>query len=332
MSSEPQLDLTYLATGNKQHVFVKTGEAAHDWVYKIPAAYGYVLPFETRLQSYRPDTTPKKVLYSLLVRLPRFIYAAAHERLIRFDERHQTKLFEGGLKFLEGFGQRSVAARDQLLAACCKQLRLKNFESMLEQIEYLSSHSLADVLLPFKIVRDGKATLRVDGSLKSYRGPIFIQRKADLFFKECRALDSFDWNDVINAQHRLWRCGVALSDYYDILGPHNWALLDGRLHLADTSSLTRSFRRARQLLSEESLDQKVASMIRRLRAIPSLGSASECLAAEEYFSFIRREINLEKLERLWKADLKKRGEIDLAVKAFGDGKDLLHSRSDSDPV
>ena len=77
----------------------------------------------------------------------------------------------------------------------------------------------------------------------------------------------------------------------------NWALLDGRLRLFDTSSLTSDPRAVRRVLTEAELDRRERALLRK---------TTERRTAEplvEFFRFIRRELNRDKLDQLWRADL-----------------------------
>jgi hypothetical protein len=174
---------------------------------------------------------------------------------------------------------------------------------MLDILDYLSGQGLSDIPLPFNIIRKGEIFLRVDETTIRYAGPILKQRRADYFFEKSVRLTTFDWSEFVQAQHRLWRSGVGLSSAGEILGPKNWALLDGRLHLADTGALTRDYHEARNCLSGEVLDKRQENALGHLKQIKSPDPALE------YFHFIRKQINQEMLDELWGADLKGRKSV-----------------------
>jgi hypothetical protein len=88
---------------------------------------------------------------------------------------------------------------------------------------------------------------------------------------------------------------VALLEAADILGPRSWAVVDGRLQLADTGSLTRDHREARRSLAPERLDEREQIVLQRL-ALRESGSTT---LAEEYFRFIRTELHQAAFDRLW---------------------------------
>jgi phosphoglycerate dehydrogenase-like enzyme len=56
LNSHDVSDLTFLATGYWQHVFAATGRPRWLWVYKIPAAFGYILPFRYSFQTFWPKS------------------------------------------------------------------------------------------------------------------------------------------------------------------------------------------------------------------------------------------------------------------------------------
>ncbi|HEX8776460.1 MAG TPA: hypothetical protein VF735_23015 [Pyrinomonadaceae bacterium] len=257
MEENTQLDLTFLATGTWQHVFVLRGDTAKRWVYKIPAAFGHLLPYNHPLR-LRARSLPERVGGALLSLLPG--------------------------------GERARARR-------LRQLCLRSFESMVALIEEIERHGLSDILLPCEVLRDAAATLELEGRRFDYRGVMLRQRRADYLFERNENLRSFEWSEIIEAHHRLWRCGITFSTTTAVLELKNWALLDGRLRLFDTSSLTRDRSPMTRALGEEELNKREQSVLRKMAERKS----SEPLV--EYFRFIRRELNSDKLEQLWRADL-----------------------------
>src|ERR1051325_11978400 len=69
MGQDDRLDLVFLATGTWQHVFVHRDDREVGWVYKIPSAFGYLLPFD-HPQRLRPRSLPARAVDALLARLP----------------------------------------------------------------------------------------------------------------------------------------------------------------------------------------------------------------------------------------------------------------------
>lgn len=256
MSDGVQLRLTLLATGTWQHVFVNEDEAEQLWVYKLPAAFGYVLPF-AHPQRFRPASLPAQICAALCLRLP---------------------------------------CGAKLYAAYLRRASRQRFARMLALIEQLDRHGLADIMLPCAALRDAAARLEVAGATFAYRGDILKQRRADYLFERSENLRSFEWREIVAAHHRLWRCGITFSTTTAVLELKNWALLDGRLQLFDTSSLTSNPRRVRRVLGAAELDRREQAIARK---------AVERKSAEplvEFFRFIRRELNRDKLDQLWRAD------------------------------
>jgi hypothetical protein len=230
MSSGGALQLDFLATGTWQHVFVRANDAARkaddearsmndearEWVYKIPAAFGYVLPFD-HAQRFRSDNLATKTSHALLARLPR-----------------------GG----------------NLLAARLRRRSVARFEAMLALVEFMCESGLSDIMLPCEIMRDAEAELRVSGATVAYRGSILKQRRADYLFERSERLRSLDWREIVAAHHRLWRHGITFETSTAVLGLKNWALCEGRLRLFDTSSLTSDPRRVSRALAPEELDRR----------------------------------------------------------------------------
>jgi hypothetical protein len=216
MNNGGRLQLDFLATGTWQHVFIAADNEAHAWVYKIPAAFGRVLPFD-HPQRFRSARLSTKTSHALLARLPR---------------------------------------GEQLLAARLASGSVERFESMLALVEFMCERGLSDILLPCEIIRDGDAELRVNGESVPYRGTILKQRRAEHLFERSEHLRSLDWNEIVAAHHRLWRHGITFETSTAVLGLKNWALFDGRLRLFDTSSLTSDPRRVGRALAPKELDRR----------------------------------------------------------------------------
>jgi hypothetical protein len=216
MSRGGRLQLDFLATGTWQHVFVEGRDAEREWVYKIPAAFGQLLPFE-HPQRFRPQGFVSSAAYSLGARVP--------------------------------------VART-LLAARLRRRGAAEFERMLALVEFVCASGLSDLLLPCEVLRDVEAELHSDGKRTDYRGHVLKQRRAERLFERNENLRALDWGEVVEAHHRLWRHGVTFESTTALLGLKNWALFEGRLRLFDTSSLTRDPRRVRRALAPEELDRR----------------------------------------------------------------------------
>jgi hypothetical protein len=188
-------------------------------------------------------------------------------------------------------------ARDGLLTRALAYSRRRRFDAMVGQLDYLKDRGLGDVLLPYRFLPRLDAVLEANGRSSRYSGPAIRQRKAAFFSGGALDFRSFEWREIVDAQHRLWRCGIAFSELNQILGPMNWGTLDGRVRLADTSNLTSNARLARRLLDGARLDAKERVVMERL-APPATPET-----AAEYFRFVRGEINLRRFDELWRADV-----------------------------
>ena len=286
---EGQLDLTYLASGFRQHVFVATGVDDGAWVYKIPAAYGTVLPYRHRVGKTRPASPFKRMLNTVVMRAP----VAAHDRAAGWLSAHDSlppaRWAAAALTTISRF---AGSARDAVLSRYFKHRRRRNFATMLGLLERLSRAGLDEVLLPYRISRDGRATLRIDGRTREYAGPILAQQRAEVM-EGCARLTRVDWARVVDIQHRLWRQGVSLTERGEVLGTRSWAWSGGQVYLADTSSLTNDRALARRALSPASLDDRQRDITARLAA------TAPDYPASDFFSFVRAHINRDRLEQLW---------------------------------
>lgn len=287
------LNLTYLATGSFQHVFTETGMVDGAWVYKVPAAFGYILPYPTSRSILTPHNFYERALKLTLIRVPDALLNRVSRRRALYREARQWRQLSIPLAFLERSCERGQAAGRRLIAAYCKPRRRRKFHAMLDLLEYIAAQGLADTVLPFAIIPTAAATLRVNGRAFSYEGPILMQRKASCVFENGESFRSFDWSDVVESVHRLWRHGVGLSES---LRP--WAVLEGRARLFDTSGLTRDADKLWRSTSEETMDGREGMALREWERL-----SSDCCATE-YFRFVRREVNQERLRQLWQADLK----------------------------
>lgn len=262
-------------------------------MYKIPAAYGHTLPLGPRLERFQPSSVPRKAVLAAL-RAPDRLEASVR----RWNGAAGRFL---PARVLGALGEWSALlarrARDGLLTPALMFSRRRRFDSMVRQLDDLRRQGLGDVLLPYQFLPGLDAVLQLDGRSLEYRGPAMRQRRAAFFSGGALDFRSFEWREIVDAQHRLWRCGVGFSELNQILGPMNWGTLEGRVRLADTSNLTTSARVARRLLDDTLLDAKERVVMDRLTlpATPEL--------AAEYFRFVRREINLHRFDELWGADV-----------------------------
>jgi hypothetical protein len=268
--TEATLHLEFLATGGNQHVFVARESAEDGWVYKVPAAFGYLLPWDhpRRLARKPPRGRLKRVLYRTLFAPP----AAAASRQTRWAP---------------------ATLRDWIWAQYIRWNARNKFTRMIRLMEELGERGQASLLVPFTVERRHDVILHVDGRALPYRGVLLMQRRAE-FRKVRNIIDEGNWRVLIEAQHRLWRNGVAVAD---VVRYTSWVTLDGRICLADADSLTSNLQVARSYVSESVFADEAAIIAR------ALGGAPTERPVGEYLTYIREHINRDVLDRLWRADL-----------------------------
>lgn len=291
-----ELDLSFFATGATQHVFFESARPESGWLYKIPAAFGYILPFRIGFRTMTPWNPYLAVLQDVCFRLPSRLVNWTNHRAENIVDKRRPE--SRAINFLATIFARSLAGcGDFLLAPYFRRALAVRFRNMLSILSKIPWSGVDGALLPYRIIADLPMTLRVEGKVHRHRGPVLIQRKAQRFIERSEGLESFDWGQLVAAQHQLWRNGVALSDASEVLGPSNWSLLDGRVLLGDTGSLTIDYNQAMQTLAPEILK------LREQRVLWYLHGA-ERRRGIEYLAFIRTEINPARLAQLWKADVK----------------------------
>jgi hypothetical protein len=285
-------DLTFLATGSRQHVFVKTDPEEDEWVYKIPAAYGRILPHSVYL--HRRATSSYAHKQRTLLR--RLVSPAASRDPVRLLEAApRSGLLRPAVTALEQMYRVGPTIRNRLFGMAFEWSSRRGFRRMLATMEYVSQQGIERVLLPYAVIPRGEAVLHVGGASIPYQGPVLVQRRSR--FLGLMDVDAFEWRELIEVQHLLWRNGIALTDK-EKLGPSNWALFEGHVRLGDTNSLTRDYRRAYQALDAKVLNERVDVVLERLS-----GREPARSLAKQYFCVVRQEINQRKLNELWRVDL-----------------------------
>jgi hypothetical protein len=286
-----RLDLTLLAAGTRQHAFVPTSGGLQ-WVYKIPASGGFAQQYGADLREYQPTGRVKEMLLHALVRLPDDAFTRASRALARWSSAPAflRRSLDAGHSAL-------IATRGRALERAYRASRGRYFRQMLGLTRVAVDRGLGDLMLAHDILPSVEAVLRHGDAAVTYRGPALVQERADFFDRSGR-FDEFNWSDVVSTQQRLWCKGLALSDANEILGPKNWALVGGRLRLADFSSFTSSFRVARRLLRDDVLDARQDRVLRRLW----VEAPEQAALAERYFGYVRSEINASQLALLWRCD------------------------------
>jgi hypothetical protein len=289
---EAAVELTFLATGSRQHVFVRRDAREDEWVYKIPAAYGRIVPYSLYLQRRASSSyAHKKRTLSSRLLSP----GASTDPVRLFETAPRSGLMGLGVTVLEQMYNVPPALRNRLFVAAFEWSSRRAFRTMLATMDYLARRGIAQVLLPYEVIPRAAAVLHVDGSSVPYQGPILVQRRSR--FLGLVDFGSFEWREVIEAQHLLWRNGIALTDK-EKLGPSNWASFEGHVRLGDTNSLTRDYRRAYRALDPKVLDERVGVVLERLG-----GRETTRALARQYFRVVREEINQRKLTELWARDL-----------------------------
>ena len=242
-----QLELEFFSTGEEQHVFVHAGDAERAWLYKIPAAFGRVLPRQHAMRSH----ALKGRIGKALLRIP---------VVDRLDAAYMR-----------------VNKRNRHLYSVDMLLRLERL-------------GIADVVLPFRFIRDAEATLRIGETCLAYRGHVLMQRRAEFFWERFVNLRALDWEQLVDAQYRMWRHGVGLASFRDALGPRCWARLDGHVALADTGSLTTLHGIARAALDPAALERRIAK---------HLAQADPREPVREYLDFVSARITRRAFDERW---------------------------------
>lgn len=198
-----------------QHVFHDPDDSTMVW--KIPAVWDELLPHPPTLAAFQP-IDPKKAAWWNRVR----------------------PLLQS--PWLHGPAERG-------LRRYLRHRRIRAFTVMLQVVRRVQTLIQKEVLLPCEVAPQRHFVLETPAGVHRYAGPALKQRRADCFMaRQCHL--EFDWQAPIRIQHALWRIGVGLCDADTVLGPHNWAVLDGRLLLGDTGSLVTSRHEAMAVMAE----------------------------------------------------------------------------------
>ncbi len=286
------LDLTFLATGHRQHVFVRTSPNSDDWVYKIPAAPGYLVPYRHKVGKAPRRLLSKKGVRWILFDAP-YRLGRAFEPRASLSTPRPLRWLAAPLRVASRIG---ATVRNRVFLAYFRRARAMNFTTMLDVLERLTRAGLRDHLVPFQIIRQGSATLRIDDRTVSYDGPMLMQHRVETFFTK-QSLATFEWDELVDALHALWRHGFALTEKGENLGYRSWALIDGHLRLADTSSLSTDFRLARNCLRDDFLAAQ-QNMV-----VSFHGESEMATAFREFFDYLRQHVNQARLDALWRIDV-----------------------------
>lgn len=157
-----------------------------------------------------------------------------------------------------------------------------------------TTFTLSDCFPETEIVDEVDVTFEWKGRMRAYRGPAYVQHKAEMFGNDT-PLDAFDWEAIPEAQHRLWRAGVGLGSGAETWGPKNWCRTNrGEIRLADLSSLTRDRERVLNCLSEATRETRRRMLSKRqpLRCREQI---------DLYLAFMAERLAREPLDRLWRS-------------------------------
>ena len=243
------LELEYYSTGEDQHVFTRLGDPAGPWLYKVPAAFGAILPRDHPRRGHAIRTR----LGRSLLRLP---------------------------------------IVDRLDAAYMRESKRRRYRAMIKKLTLLERLGIADVVLPFRYVPRMRATLYLNGRTVAYHGDVLVQRRADFFWETFVNLAALDWEQLVSVQYRMWSHGVGLASHRDALGPRCWAMLEGRVALADTGSLTASQEEARAALDPATLARRFAKHLDH----PDGGEPMRA-----YIDFVGSRITQVEFDRRWRS-------------------------------
>jgi hypothetical protein len=135
-----------------------------------------------------------------------------------------------------------------------------------------------------------------DGRLMRYRGWGLVQRKVERYCKTRTALDTVDWQTIVDIQKKLWREGVGLGMETDAWGPGGWGVTeDGKTRLGDLGCLVDDQELVAEMLSEPVRESRRIILMR-------LQPPETKQYVAEYLSFVSDHLNEETLSRTWRRD------------------------------
>jgi hypothetical protein len=250
--------LVFLDSGATQHVFSDPDHP--DVVWKLPAVFDALLPRPQNLSTFEPTSRHKAALWNRVLPLlqTRWLSRPANAGIRRY----------------------------------LRMRRVQSFRAMLRAIERVHALAGGDLLLPCQVAHLQHTTLLTPVGERRYTGPVLMQRRADLFMARQLHLD-FDWHAPVRIQHALWRIGIGLGDADTVLGPHNWAILDGSVRLGDTGSLTMSDGAALAVMEEEVLRGVEERLMRRL------APRGDGELVRSYARVVRARLNQTIFRELW---------------------------------
>jgi hypothetical protein len=277
-------NLQFLASGATQHVFVDP-ERAPRWVFKIPAIFDWLLPAPVTWQNSIPTIWWKQQVYKGLVLAP-----VVADRVSRLRNSGSTA------RVLRRMGAGFIAMLDSRLAQRAKTARIARFQEVCNILRVLANQSAVRSVLPFRLINESVVLDLGDGVRHEYDGPIVMQRKADKFFDLFADFECFDAADLVTAQHALWQCGVGLQDLDEVIGPRNWAMLEGKILLGDLGSLTTNLAWVRRTIS-------APLIANRVKEIHTWWPHTDVAALHNHVCLIQKHITPAVLERKWRTEI-----------------------------
>jgi hypothetical protein len=250
---------TVLDSGASQHVLLPDDDPQHVW--KIPAVCNALLPTPISMDRFSPTIAWKAAGWRTFRRAaPAPLLDRAEGTLIRY-----------------------AALR-----------RRQRFLRMLRVLQYLLRTAPAEpLLIPYHTVAVASLQATWSGGVLVYRGAALVQRRTDRFIAG-RFESGFDTDAMIRSQHRLWSIGVGLDDGSAVLGPHDWAVLDGQTLLGDTGSLTTDRGAVWRTLQPAVLDRARTFLLHRC-------TDSQLDEATLHFARARAALTHEALQRFWRS-------------------------------
>jgi hypothetical protein len=196
-----------------------------------------------------------------------------------------------------------IAARPRAgpgVGAWLRHRRVRAFLAMIDRLEGVRSSGAAGSVADWSAWRTTRATITLGSARYAYRGPLLKQRRAEPFFVGPATLHGFDREAVVAAQRALWRAGFAAADAAAALGPDGWGVVDGRVCLCDTGSLTSDLRHAVRIHSDAVLDPWTAFRL------DQIGAVGDPAPFREYAGWVRPQITAACVATHWPRSAERR--------------------------
>jgi hypothetical protein len=252
------MTLRVIDTGQYQHVLAEDDDS--DWVYKIPAGWGYYLPYGGYGSRARVQPGWKAKIKRLVLRTGTGEYVGA------------------GLSLLPSIHARYL-----------RRQRLREFRRMIERLQLLPPSAEA-VVVPFRVVPEVHLRVRWEEYEFVYSGPTLLQKRVT-FLKPAH-VTRIDPILFFEAHRALWDAGLGITEVPQVLGAAGWAFEGDRVLLGDTSSLSSRFKDVRRALIPSTLAAEESRFYRMV-------GPANCSDAHAFLSTLRRRLTIGSLERHW---------------------------------